>query len=161
MKTKLAMALVGAAALTGCGTDLQEQPSVDKSEAALTRGFTPDDVTAIVSQLRPYDPKTYRIVLPTFKGTTIIGQTTYGALPVSRVTEIATRLSVQVQSNANVVTALDARITGGDGGGAGGGQGGGGDQGSMTPASAQGQELTRKIDQVLANVNAKEYQFLR
>lgn len=132
---------------SACGVPLEEPQGADEigtAQDALTRGWTQADVDAIARELRTEQPSSYRVVVPTFTRGIATGQTTLGTLSMGDVSLTATRLNVQLKPGANVVT---AKMCGG--------------AGSHTESATPGTDIARRLDAILANIDASTYQHLR
>ena len=130
--------------------------------------FTPEDVGAIVSTLREADSRIYLIRLPTFRDGRIVGSRMYGSLPMRDVELLAESLKVELQRDANVLAVFDPGDDGDDDGGDAGGGGGGGSScdegggpGSHVSSQSGGEDLARRIEVLLQDIDASSYQFLR
>lgn len=130
--------------------------------------FTPDDVGAIVSTLREADSRIYLIRLPIFRDGRIVGSQMYGSLPMRDVELLAKSLQVELQRDANVLAVFDPGDEGDDDGGdeSGGGGGGsscddGGGPGSHVSSQSGGEDLARRLEVLLQDIDASSYQFLR
>jgi hypothetical protein len=126
--------------------------------------FTPDDVGAIVSTLREADSRIYLIRLPTFRDGRIVGSQMYGSLPMRDVELLAESLKIELQRDANVLAVFDPGDEGDDDGGAGGGGSScdeGGGPGSHVSSQSGGEDLARRIEVLLQDIDTSSYQFLR
>ena len=122
--------------------------------------FTPDDVGAIVSTLREADSRIYLIRLPTFRDGRIVGSKMYGSLPMRDVELLAESLKVELQRDANVLAVFDPGDDGNEGGGGSSCDEGGG-PGSHVSSQSGGEDLARRLEVLLQDIDASSYQFLR
>jgi hypothetical protein len=125
-----------------------------------TRSFTEEDVAQITRELRGVDPSTYYIRLPKYYYGRVVGTATYGTLSINEVRRVATTLNVQLNETGNIITVFDAINNGNEQGGCGGGGGGGG-AGSHTPSATAGSNLGSRINVLLQNIDANQFQYLR
>lgn len=151
----LTLAAVSACGISGNYDDLDDaELGMARSALGSNRDWTQADVTAIERELVGEKPSTYRLRLPVFRGTTIVGSREVGTMPVSEVNLIATRLNVTVRGDIPGVAAsrmcCGGTLCGAQGGGSGGGNGGGS---GVDP-------LADRLARVLNDLNAGQYQFL-
>lgn len=139
MKTALsatAFAFVGLLVLAGCQT-------TDRR-----KDFSEKEVAEIKTLLEGFDPKVYRVIVPTFKENRIVGSETIGSLPVSEVRKVASVLNVSYAENGN----LQAIFQSCNGGGAG--------SHTDSQSGARGADLGRKVESILQNLDKSRYVFL-
>jgi hypothetical protein len=107
------------------------------------KDFTEKEVAEIKALVEGFDPKVYRVVLPTFTERKIVGAETKGALPVTEVRKVASLLNVRYSENAN----LQAVFTSCNGGG----------PGSHTESQSAGTDVGRRIERILQNIDRSRY----
>lgn len=155
MRRFLIASLLTLVAITACGTydDFDDaELAMARSALGSNRGWSQADVTAIERELVGEKPSTYRLKLPVFRGSTIVGMREVGTLPVSEVNVIATRLNVAVRNDVAagaLKMCCGGTLCGAQGGGNGGNGGANGDD-----------VLSVRLARVLNDLNGGEYQLL-
>ena len=110
------------------------------------KDFTEREVGEIKALLEGFDPKVYRVVLPTFRQGEIVGTETKGSLPVTEVRKVASLLDIRYTEDGN----LQAVFSSCNGGGA----------GSHTESQSGGTEVGRRIERILQNIDKSRYVLL-
>ncbi|PZR09332.1 MAG: hypothetical protein DI536_22385 [Archangium gephyra] len=156
------------AAVSACG-NYDDYEGLDDTELGMarsalgsSRGWTQADVTAIEREIAGERSSTYRLRLPVFRGTTIVGAREVGTMPISDVNLIATRLNVAVRTDGFAMAArmcCGGTMCGASGGGSGGANGGG-SGGTNGGGSGDLGPIAERLSRVLVDLNASEYQFL-
>lgn len=110
------------------------------------RDFTAEDINAIMLELRRANPEDYLVQLPVFRGSLVVGQRTYGSMPLARVERIASSRGVRLDPGSNMLGVFAPC----SGGGA----------GSHTPSQSAGNLLGSRIESIVNNVDTSRYQYL-
>lgn len=171
MRNLITASLLALAAVSACG-NYDDYENFDDAELAMARsalgsnrGWTQADVTAIERELVGEKPSNYRLRLPVFRGSVIVGTREVGTMPMSEVSLIATRLNQPVRTDAHGVAAkmcCGGSMCGASGGGKGGGDGGasGGASGGGNGGGNGANALAERLSRVFIDINAAQYQFL-
>ncbi len=122
--------------------------------------FTPDDVGNIVASLREADASIYLIRLPVFRDGRVVGQETYGTLPMKDVERLAESLRVKLDPRANVIAVFDPGDAGDDQGGT-STNGKGTGPGSHINTGSAAWDLANRMEVLLEDIDTNSYQFLR
>ncbi len=116
--------------------------------------FTQEDVQRITNVLNELDPDTYRVVLPVFKNSEIVGSQVYGNLPITEVRRVAISKGISYVETGN----LQAIFQSCEGGGAGSHvNSDSAARGNDSEADADGSAVYDKIDQILANIDKSKF----
>ncbi len=117
-----------------------------RTDQATQKDFTQQDVTEVLALLEGADPSTYRIVLPQFRGTEAIGTRTYGALPLVTVQRVASSKNIAFEPGGNLQAIFKS-----NGGGA----------GSHTESQTPGNDLGRRIEAIIRNIDQNAFVWVR
>ena len=105
--------------------------------------YTAEDISAVLEAVNTLSDSTYRLVLPEFRDGKIVGSKVYGSLAVTQVRRIASSRELEYEENGN----LQAIFQSCSGGGA----------GSHTPSQSAGQDIGKRIENILSHIDKSEY----
>jgi hypothetical protein len=106
------------------------------------KGFTEKEISEIEQTLKGLDPAGYRIVLPQIENGRTVGSKTYGSLPVTEARRLASLRNIAYVDNGNV----QAIYSDADGG-----------AGSHTQTQSQGNDIGKRIERILQNIDKSKY----
>ncbi|WP_025741339.1 hypothetical protein [Aquimarina pacifica] len=116
--------------------------------------FTQEDVRRITQVLNELDEDEYRIVLPVFKDSKIVGSEVYGNLPITEVRRVAISKGISYVEKGN----LQAIFQSCEGGGAGSHvNSDSAARGNDSEADADGNAVYDRIDQILKNIDKSKF----
>ena len=107
-----------------------------------SKEFTEADMVAVRTVLKEVDPTAYRAVLPEFNNGRIVGSQTFGTLPLTEVTRVASSQGVRLADTGNLQVIVMSTQAGN----------------SMHPANGKDAILT--IERIMKNKDKSKYVFL-
>lgn len=110
------------------------------------KNFSQAEVNDVLATLKGVPEANYRIVLPQFEGGAAVGSRTYGTLPVTEVRRLASQKNITFVDSGNLQAILMDT---------------GGGAGSHTESQSGGQDIGRRIDKILRNIDKSQYTFIR
>jgi hypothetical protein len=110
------------------------------------KSFSQSEVNDVLATLKGVPEANYRMVLPQFEGGAMVGSKTYGTLPVTEVRKLASRNNITFVDTGNLQA-----IVMDNGGGA----------GSHTESQSGGQDIGRRIERIVRNIDKSQYTFIR
>jgi hypothetical protein len=150
--------------------------------AGARKEFTEAEVAEIRTLLNGVDPSRYRVTLPEYRDSRLVGSQTYGNLSVAEVTRITSARGLKLDDKGSTVIVLVADEGGGEGshtpsqststssGDGSGGSGGsapptGGGEAGMAPSRGRDrvsfEERMRRLEALFSKVDRSQYAFIR
>ncbi len=108
--------------------------------------FSSSDVASVLKAVNDLDESSYRLVLPDFSDGKIVGSKVYGSLAVTNVKRMASSQELEYEENGN----LQAIFQSCSGGGA----------GSHTPSQSSGNDVGKRIENILTHIDKSQYLLL-
>lgn len=165
--TVFGVGLLGAASFAA--TSWWMPRSLSATAQTTERSITPAQVSQVEQALRGVDPSLYRINLPVFQRGKVVGNRTYGSLPLAQVRQVASAQRINLAEKGNLQLVMDPNAAGQSSGantGGGGASGGGGGANSPTNGAnsmqpANGKKLAQTLERIMAGVDRNQYVLLK